>query len=198
MIKKLLTVAFLLAFTAASVMAAVLNYGVDTAHSTVGFSVPILGGLSKVTGKFTDFTVNIAYDEADITKSSVRATIKTASINTGIQRRDDHLRTADFFDAEKYPEITFQSKRIEKKGDKLFAIGDLSMHGVTKEVTLPFSISGVNKGQSGPPTYGFSARMPLNRIDFGISYKRRDNPAFIGDIVEVQINVLTRVERKKE
>ena len=178
-------------------MAAVVNYGVDAAHSTVGFSVPILGGMSRVTGKFTEFNINIAHDEADITKSSVAATIKTASINTGIARRDDHLRTADFFDAEKFPEITFQSKRIEKKGDKYFAIGDLSMHGVTKEITLPFNITGVNKNPSGQATYGFSARLPINRNDYGISYKRRDNPAFIGDTVEIQIDLITRAEQKK-
>jgi polyisoprenoid-binding protein YceI len=197
MFKKLLTVAFLSIFTAAAVMAAAVNYGVDAAHSTVGFSVPILGGMSRVTGKFTEFTINISHDEADITKSSVAAAIKTASINTGIARRDDHLRTADFFDAEKFPEITFQSKRIEKKGDKYFAIGDLSMHGVTKEITLPFTITGVNKNPSGQATYGFSARLPINRNDYGISYKRRDNPAFIGDTVEIQIDLITRAEQKK-
>jgi polyisoprenoid-binding protein YceI len=198
MLKKLLTASFVLIFTAATVFAAVINYGIDTAHSTVGFTVPILGGLSKVTGKFTDFTIQIAYDEADITKSSVTATIKAASINTGITRRDDHLRTADFFDVEKYPEITFKTKRIEKNGDRLVAVGDLSMHGVTKEVSLPFSISGVSKDPSGQTTLGFSARMPLNRQDYGISYKRRDNPNFIGDNIEIEIDLITRVERKKE
>jgi polyisoprenoid-binding protein YceI len=153
--------------------------------------------MSKVTGKFTDFTIKITHDEADITRSSVSATIKTASINTGIARRDDHLRTADFFDAEKFPEITFQSKRIEKKGDKLFAIGDLSMRGVTKEITLPFTITGVNKSPSGQATYGFSARMPINRQDYGVAFKRRDNPDFIGDVVEIQIDLITRAEQKK-
>jgi polyisoprenoid-binding protein YceI len=87
------------------------QYRIDTNHSTVGFSIPIMGGLSKVNGKFTDFTVILTNDEKDITKSSVSVIIKATSINTGIPARDNHLRTADFFDVEKYPEITFRSKR---------------------------------------------------------------------------------------
>src|SRR6266446_10140364 len=99
------------------------QYPIDPNHSTVGFSVSIMDGLSKVNGKFTDFTVTLTNDETDITKSSVSVVIKAASINTGIPARDTHLRSADFFDAEKYPEITFQSKSIEKKGKQLFALG---------------------------------------------------------------------------
>ena len=91
-------------------------YPIDNNHSTVGFSVPILGGLSQVKGKFTDFAITINNDEKDITKSSVSVVIKATSVDTGIEGRDRHLRTADFFDVEKFPEITFKSERIEKKG----------------------------------------------------------------------------------
>lgn len=104
-----------------------------------------MDGLSRVNGKFTDFTVTLTNDEKDITKSSVNVIIKAASINTGIPARDTHLRSADFFDAEKYPEITFQSKRIEKKGKQLFALGTFTMHGVSKEITLPFQVTGVKQ-----------------------------------------------------
>src|SRR5262245_22249976 len=93
-----------------------VKYTADANHSTVGFAVSILGGMSSVIGKFTDFTVAIEYDEADITKSSVDAVIKATSIDTGIENRDKHLRTADFFDVEKYPEITFKSSSVIKKG----------------------------------------------------------------------------------
>ncbi len=101
MFKRFLLTLLLITSLAAHNSRAATTYEIDTAHSTVGFSVPILGGLSQVKGKFSEFTATINYDEADVTKSSVTATIKTASIDTGIERRDAHLRNADFFDVEK-------------------------------------------------------------------------------------------------
>ena len=115
MLNNMLAVLFFSLISAAQVNI-VRQYTIDTNHSTVGFSVSIMDGLSRVSGKFTDFTVTLTNDEKDITKSSVNVVIKAASINTGIPARDTHLRSADFFEVEKYPEITFQSKRIEKKG----------------------------------------------------------------------------------
>jgi polyisoprenoid-binding protein YceI len=173
------------------------SYEVDTAHSTVGFSVPILGGLSRVSGKFADFTATIVYDEADVTKSSVTAKIKTASIDTGIERRDAHLRTPDFFDAEKYPEITFQSTRVEKKGKQLLAHGTLTMHGVTKEISIPFTITGKNTNPDKKTVVGFSGRLTLNRRDYGIAYQNKANPTFIGDEIEIQLNLITRASDGK-
>lgn len=173
-------------------------YVVDKNHSTVGFAVPILGGLSKVSGKFTDFDVQINYDEADITKSSVTANIKAASIDTGIENRDKHLRTADFFDVEKYPEITFQSKRIEKKGNKLTAFGTFTMHGVSKEVALPFTITGKYKDQKdGAMSVGFASRLTINRQDYGIVWRNKDRPTFVGDEVEIELNLITRAAANK-
>jgi polyisoprenoid-binding protein YceI len=168
------------------------SYEVDTAHSTVGFSVPILGGLSQVSGKFSDFTATIVYDEADVTKSSVSAKIKTASIDTGIERRDAHLRTPDFFDAEKYPEITFQSTRVEKKGKQLIAHGTLTMHGVSKEISIPFTVTGKNTNPDKKMVVGFSGRLKLNRRDYGIAYQNKANPQFIGDEIEISLNLITR------
>jgi polyisoprenoid-binding protein YceI len=171
---------------------AVTKYDADVAHSNVGFSIPILGGLSQVRGKFNDFSVEIVYDDKDVTKSTVRAVIKTASIDTGIERRDAHLRTADFFDAEKFPEITFQSARVEQKGGQLVAHGTFTMHGVSKEIALPFTINGVKKAADGKTTLGVTARATVNRRDYGISFARPDNPDFLGDTVEVELNVITR------
>ncbi len=168
------------------------SYEVDTAHSTVGFSVPILGGLSQVSGKFSDFKATIVYDEADITKSSVTATIKTASIDTGIERRDAHLRNPDFFDAEKYPEITFQSSRVEKKGKQLILHGTLTMHGVAKEIAIPFTITGKNTNPDSKKVVGFAGRLKLNRRDYGIAYTNKNNPTFIGDEIEIELNLITR------
>jgi len=197
MLKKLLAVALAVCFLAAAPAASSTQYGVDKNHSTVGFAIPILGGLSKVRGKFTDFDVQITYDEADIAKSSVNATIKAASIDTGIENRDKHLRTADFFDVEKYPDITFQSKRVEKKGNKLTAFGTFTMHGVSKEIAIPFTVTGKYKDPaSGNETIGFLASLTLNRTDYGIAFKRKDNPTFIGDEVEIELSLITRAPAK--
>jgi polyisoprenoid-binding protein YceI len=175
------------------VYSAVTKYAADTAHSNVGFSLPILGGLSNVRGKFTDFTVEIVYDDKDVTKSTVNAVIKATSIDTGIEGRDKHLRNADFFDVEKFPEITFQSSRIEKKGKDFIAHGTFTMHGVAKEIALPFTINGIRKDEkTGKTTLGVTARTSLNRKDFGVSFSRPDNPTFLGDTVEIELNVITR------
>src|SRR4051812_36338271 len=156
-----------------------IPYAIDKNHSTIGFSVPILGGISKVSGKFTDFDVKLTYDDADITKSSVSATIKAASIDTGIENRDKHLRTADFFDVEKYPEITFQSKRIEKKGNHLTAYGTFTMHGVSKEIALPFMITGKYQDpKDGDVSIGFSSKLMINRQDYSIAWRHKDTPTF--------------------
>jgi polyisoprenoid-binding protein YceI len=179
--------------------AAVTKYESDTAHSNIGFSVPIAGGLSYVRGKFTDFTVAITYDDKDVTKSSVEAAIKAASVDTGIERRDAHLRTADFFDAEKQPLITFKSSRIEKKGKSLIAHGTFTMRGVSKEIELPFTINGVSRDEkTGKTTLGLTARTTLNRKDFGVSFSQPANPNFLGDMVEIELNIITRAASPQE
>jgi polyisoprenoid-binding protein YceI len=193
MLKKNFMAVLLLSTIIAAQVNTARQYPIDTNHSTIGFSVSIMDGLSKVNGKFTDFSVTLSNDEKDITKSSVSVVIKAASINTGIAARDNHLRSADFFDVEKYPEITFQSQRIEKKGKQLFAVGTFTMHGVSKEITLPFQITGVNKdAASKKMNLGYSARLVLNRRDFGINWRHPSVPNFVGDNVEIEINLITR------
>lgn len=190
---KLSFVLLAIILASAPARGAATKYDIDSAHSNVGFSIPILGGLSKVRGKFSDFAVTIVYDDADVTKSTVNAVIKAASIDTGIERRDTHLRTPDFFDVEKFPEITFQSKRVEKQGKQLVAHGTFTMHGVSKEIALPFTINGVNKDpKTGKTTLGVTATVRLNRRDYGIAFSRPDNPNFLGDEVEIELNLITR------
>jgi len=172
---------------------AVTTYETDVNHSNVGFSIPILGGLSHVRGKFTDFKVAIVYDDKDVTKSSVTAVIKTASIDTGVERRDAHLRNPDFFDAEKNPEITFKSSRIEKKGKSFIAHGTFTMHGVSKEIALPFTINGVNKDEkTGKTTLGLTARTSISKKEYGMTWGRPDNPNFLGDLVDIELNIITK------
>ncbi|HZH91491.1 MAG TPA: YceI family protein [Pyrinomonadaceae bacterium] len=194
MYRKHLPVALLVILLAVvPVNSAVTKYTADAAHSNIGFSIPILGGLSSVRGKFTDFTVEIVYDDKDVTKSTVNAVIKAASIDTGIERRDAHLRNADFFDVEKFPEITFRSRRIEKKGKNFIAHGTFTMHGISQEIALPFTVNGIHKDEkTGKTTLGATARTSLNRKVYGINYSRQDNPAYLGDFVEIELNIITR------
>jgi len=187
-----------LLIAAAPFFAATTSYKIDANHSNIGFAVPIMGGLSQVRGKFTDFTVNIVYDDKDVTKSSVEAVIKAASVNTGIEGRDKHLRTADFFDVEKYPEITFKSSHIMKKGKGFIAHGTFTMHGVSKEIALPFTINGISKdAKTGKTSLGATARIAVNRRDYGINYTRADNPNFVGDVIDIELNIITRLGEVK-
>ncbi len=199
MLKRFVSIA-LVATLWLSVYAAT-PFSVDTAHSNVGFSVPIAGGLAQVTGKFGQFSVNLNFDETDITKSTVEATIKADSISTGIVARDNHLKTPDFFDAAKYPEITFKSKKVEKKGKGYILTGDFTMHGVTKEVSFPFTVVGNcynQKAKSVTPPCGFSANFKLDRRDYGISYGRKDDPNFIGNVIDINLNMLAVKPRPKQ
>jgi len=193
MLKKTLLLLLLLSVTVAGQVTTGKPYPIDGGHSTVGFTVPILNGLSKVKGKFTDFTVTLNHDEKDVTKSSVNVVIKATSVDTGIEGRDRHLRNADFFDVEKFPEITFQSSRVVKKGKQLIAYGTLTMHGVAKKIALPFTINGTwENPEKTKKTLGYSASIVLNRREFGINYSNKQNAAFVGDNITVEIDLVTR------
>lgn len=170
-----------------------VKYNVDKNHSTIGFNAPILG-FGKVTGKFTDFDIAIVYDEKDVTKSSVKVTIKAASVNTGIADRDAHLRTADFFDTEKFPEITFESIRVEAgKDGALVAHGTFTMRGVQKQMALPFRLKAHAPGADGRSSLGIVARTTLNRREFGVNWKHSAVPDFVGDEIEVDLAITTRL-----
>jgi len=193
MLRKSILTILLVSVSVAAQVSTDRQYPIDMNHSTVGFSVPIMGGLSKVKGKFTDFNISLTNDEQDITKSSVNVVIKVGSVDTGIEGRDKHLRTADFFDVEKFPEITFQSSRIDKRGKQLIAHGTLTMHGVSKEIALPFTITGVNENaDKTKKNIGYSATMVLNRRDYGINYTHKTVPNFIGDNITVEIDLITK------
>jgi polyisoprenoid-binding protein YceI len=166
-------------------------FKVDRNHSTIGFEAPIMGGLSKVPGKFTDFDVAVVCDEGDITKSSVNATIRVASVDTGIPDRDKDLRGDAFFDADKFPTITFVSHSIEKKDGKIIARGTLTMKGVAKEIDLPITPAGeFQLPNDGKKIIGFHASMKLNRRDYGITWEHQALATFVGDEVTVNIDII--------
>jgi polyisoprenoid-binding protein YceI len=194
MLKKLpLLVVVVCLFVIPARAVAPVKYSADANHSNVGFSIPILGGLSSVSGKFSDFTVTIQYDESDITKSSVEAVIKAASIDTGVENRDKHLRTADFFDVEKYPEITFKSSSVVKKGKGFIANGTFTMHGVSKEISIAFMRRGtfVNPANN-KSSMGFTAQLELNRRDYGMNWQHQTIKNWVGDVVSINLAVLVR------
>lgn len=145
-------------------------YKLDISHTRVGFVVRHMV-ISKVRGEFKQYDATLLLDLNDVTKSSLQGTIQVASIDTGHEKRDKHLRSPDFFHAEAHPTIDFKSKRIEKKGDQYVMIGDLTIRDVTKEIALPFAVT--------PPIthrhqtrFGFSAELEINRQDYGVSYDK--------------------------
>lgn len=144
----------------------------DVAHSIIGFSIRH-NELTLVTGRLKDFAGTIHYD-TDVTKSSVEFNAKAESIDTGVEGRDKHLRTADFFEVEKYPEMTFKSTRVERKGqDAYILLGDLTLTGVTKPVALPFTITGAIKHGRGNTRIGIAAQTQIDRRDYGITWGHR-------------------------
>jgi polyisoprenoid-binding protein YceI len=185
---RTLAVAVLLV-TASSLFAD--TFVVDKNHSEATFQVRHM--MSKVTGKFDDFGGKINIDRARPAASSVEFNIKTASINTGVADRDKHLRTADFFDAEKHPEITFKSTKIAatKTKDVYAVTGDLTMRGVTKRITIPVEFSGFGKDPWGNERAGFSLTTTVNRKDYGINWNQAlDNGGvLLSDNVTINVNI---------
>lgn len=168
---------------------------VEPNHSTIGFRVPISAGITLVTGKFTDFDLELELVDGDWTQSKVHFTIQATSINTGIADRDQHLRSADFFDVETYPTITFVSKAIRKIDDTHFeASGTFTMHGVSQEIQLPFEILGQDKN-----TIGVQIRTTIDRIDYGVgaSFKHTTEANFLANEIEVEINFWTKRDKRK-
>lgn len=162
------------------------EFKIDPNHSSVNFAVSHMT-VSTVVGRFTSFEGKILYDDKDVTKSSVNVAIKTASINTDVVNRDNDLKSANYFDVEKFPEITFQSKSVEKKGNDLVLHGTLTIHGVTKDVDLSFEMKGpVDAGRG--KVMGAHGSLTVNRQDFGVG---KATP-MIGGEVKIDLYVEAR------
>lgn len=147
------------------------KFEIDVAHSNVLFTVRHMV-ISKVTGEFKHFSGTIVYDEKDISQSSVNVTIKVTSIDTENEARDKHLRSDDFFNAAQDSLITFTSKKIEKKGEGLVAVGDLTIRGVTREIALPFTILGTINDSWGNKRLAVEASTTINRFDYGVKWDK--------------------------
>jgi polyisoprenoid-binding protein YceI len=162
----------------------------DQPHSSAQFAVRHLG-VSTVRGTFTNLTGHIAIDEQDITKSSVDVTIDTTTVNTQNERRDNHLKSADFFDVANFPTMTFKSKRVEKAGDgRLRVTGDFTLHGVTKEIVLDVEGPTPPVAMGNQTKRGASATTRINRRDFGLVWGRVvEGVALVGDEVQITIDL---------
>lgn len=172
------------------VQAETARYDVDLDHSIVEFKVAHMV-VSKTTGHFKDYTGFIEMDPESGTVKALEATIKTASVTTNHEKRDAHLRNPDFFDVEKYPTITYKMKSYKKAGDGYLAVGDLTLHGVTKEITLEGTFNGVTKDPWGNTRAGFAAEGKVNRKDFGMVWNKAldSGGLVVGDDVFIKLDI---------
>jgi polyisoprenoid-binding protein YceI len=164
-------------------------WAIDAGHSVAEFGVKHMM-VSTTKGRFTEVSGTIAVDDADITKSSVDVTINVASVNTFDEKRDAHLKSPDFFDAETYPTITFKSTKIEPKGDDEYKVtGDLTIRGVTRPVVLDAEANGRSATPWGTEVIAFSAETSISRKDFGLNWNvaLEAGGVLVGDKVKIAI-----------
>jgi polyisoprenoid-binding protein YceI len=167
------------------------TWNIDTAHSGIGFSVRHMV-VSKVRGRFTKFAGSIRIDDADIAGAEATLTIEAASIDTGVPDRDAHLRSAEFFDVEKFPELHFHSKRIEKLDDVRYRlVGDLAIRDITREVVLDIEYGGRAKDPWGNERVGFVGKTSIDRRDFGLTWNQllETGGIVVGDRVDIDIEI---------
>lgn len=196
--KVALSLAVLLALGLASrSVAATLEYHVDPVHSEVGFKVKHL--VSKTPGRFDQYDGKLWLDPADIAGTlKLSAVIQVASVDTRNEKRDQHLQSADFFDAANNPQITFESTSVKKQGEDFAVAGNLTMRGVTKPVTLTASVNGTGTNPwSGQPMIGLDLTGTVNRKDYGINWnKALDNGGFVlGDDVMIEVHLEASVPK---
>jgi polyisoprenoid-binding protein YceI len=181
----------ILALTSVAASAQISKWQIDPAHSEADFTVKHMG-ISNVHGRFGNVNGSLTLDDNGITKSNVNATVDVTTVDTGVAQRDTHLKSPDFFDSAKYPEMTFVSKNLSSVDGQLQLTGDLTLHGVTKSVTL--AVEGPSKEQLDP--YGktrraFSATTTIHRQDFGLTWNGnlKSGDSVLGDDVKVELDI---------
>jgi len=166
------------------------TWQIDAGHSLVEFAVKHMM-FTTTKGRFGEFSGTIDYDEANVGNSTVAVEIVAASIDTRDEKRDGHLRAADFFDAENFPTITFSSTRVERAGDGLKVYGDLTIRGVTKPSVLEAELTGRGKSPWGQDVIGFSATTKFKRSEFGLEWNAalETGGVLVGDEVKIAIEI---------
>ena len=149
----------------------VTTWKIDPAHTNVEFAAKHMM-ITTVRGHFGKVEGEIHLDEQDLSNSTAEATIETPSINTGVEQRDAHLRSADFLDVEKYPTLTFKSRSLKGSGDEFKLVGDLTIRGTTKPITLDVTLEGRAKDPWGGERLGFTAVTKIDRREFGLTWNQ--------------------------
>ncbi len=190
--KKISTIAALLLFAAGSTFAQ-STWSIDKAHSRIGFSVVHMV-VSEVEGSFRDFDASVVSNAADFNGAQITFTAKTASINTENDRRDNHLRSGDFFDAEKHPELSFKGNLV-KQGEKYKLKGDLTLRGVTKPVEFDVTYGGtINTGRG--EKAGFRINGKINRQDYGLTWSNKTPGGEL--VVSDDVEIIAKIEMDKK
>jgi polyisoprenoid-binding protein YceI len=185
---KILSLTAVAVALVSSASAAVETYTIDPVHSSVGFTIRHF--LTKVPGRFTQFSGTVTVDRANLENSSVDATIDVGSVSTDNDKRNAHLKSPDFFEVDKFGTIAFKSKSWKKTGDNAFDVtGDLTIKGVTKEVVLKVDLLGFGPGMMGAQLSGWDASVTLNREDFGVN-----GPAMLGKALGSDVSVSISIE----
>lgn len=192
-LKMALIAALALTLPGLSTAQAESKYEIDPAHSKVGFEVPHLV-ISSVEGKFTDFKGTVELNEKDFARSKVTAEVNVSSIDTGVKKRDDHLRSKDFFEVAKHPKMKFVSKKVVGKKSNFKMTGDLTIKGKTKPVTFEGKYLGTVKDGYGNLKAAFNASAKIKRKDFGLTW---DNMVEAGPVVGDEVTISLKVQAAK-
>ena len=168
------------------------QWKIDPMHSEADFAIKHMS-ISTVHGTFHGISGTITYDPANVAKSGVEASIDVTSVDTGVAPRDKHLKSPDFFDADKFPTMTFKSTSVKKAGDHYDVAGDLTLHGVTKPVVLKLEDMGKEQiGMDGKSVHrGFTETTTINRNDFGLSWNGtlKSGDAMLGNDVRIELDI---------
>ena len=171
------------------------TYQIDPTHTFVNFEVERFM-VGEVTGRFNEFEGSVVYDPDDLAQANIDVTIQVKSIDTGLEIRDGHLKSNIWLNAEKYPEIKFKSKKVYLSGEQILIAADLTIHGITKELTFPVTIKGPFMDPTQTTTLGLSADLIINRQDFGILMDKKmiNGHSFIGNEVKISIRALAALK----
>ncbi len=173
------------------------TWNIDTMHSEIGFKVKHLM-ISTVRGRFDDFAGTLKMEGEDFTNAEVEFTAQTASVDTKSEMRDGHLKSPEFFDTEKFPTLTFKSTSISKESDKGYAVkGDLTMHGVTKEVVLDTTFNGSTVGIDGSKVLSFEIAGTLSRADFDLTWNKALETGGVAVSDEVKLDIEAEFKEAK-
>jgi polyisoprenoid-binding protein YceI len=193
--KRMYTAGFVaavaLALSAGQLKAQVSEWKIDPAHSEADFAIKHMA-ISTVHGSFRGVSGVVKFDPANVAKSGVEASIDVTSVDTGVAARDTHLKSGDFFDVAKFPTMTFKSTKVEKAGDGFAVYGDLTLHGVTKNVKLDLEAIDKEQTMDGKSVHrGFTARTTINRKDFGLVWNGplKSGEMALGDDVRIELDI---------